>query len=360
MDIIRCFALLCVVSVHFFLNTDYYYLFLTGPRMYLLTLLRTASMSCVPLFILLSGYLLNKKKPTKKYFSKIWKTLVIYVLASSCCYLYSHYLSPGAPGSGSFGELIRQTLAFYAAPYAWYINMYLGLFFLIPYLNLIFHGLSSKKDRLVLIVILLVLTALPGMLNVFQYNNGWHFSGKSLQYDQIFPNFWQLFYPVTYYILGAYLREHPFKIKRIVHLGLTLLAIFLNGSMNYLICQHDYFLHGSWQDWQALPNVIQSVMIFSFLAQGDYSRLGPKTCNLLAKMSECCLGAFLVSWIFDCIFYPILERIQPVMAYQIPYYPVIVLVIFTCSLGLSALLNGIYNLFSQLLSLLISKKSAAK
>lgn len=88
LDIVRCFALLCVVSVHFFLNTSYYYTPVVGAEMYFMTLVRTGAMICVPLFIMLSGYLLCHKKPVRGYFSKIGKTLGTYTLAGIACVLY--------------------------------------------------------------------------------------------------------------------------------------------------------------------------------------------------------------------------------------------------------------------------------
>ena len=118
MDIIRCFALLCVISAHFFLYTDFYYVLLTGSRLYLMTLILSASMICVPLFIMLSGYLLNKKQPVRSYYAKLGKTLSIYCLASVCCYVYGQYLAPYATGSGSAAELISRILSFRSPSYA--------------------------------------------------------------------------------------------------------------------------------------------------------------------------------------------------------------------------------------------------
>ena len=327
--------------------------------MYLLTLLYSVSMICVPLFLLLSGYLMHQKQPNRQYFCKLEKTLSIYVLASFCCYAYRQFFSAGATGIGSFGELIRQTLSFQAAPYAWYIEMYIGLFLLIPYLNLIFHGLPSEKTRRQLIWILLFLTALPGIVNVFYYDNGWHFIGNSHSPDLLFPDYWEVLYPITYYFLGAYLREHPLNIKRSTNLLLILAVVLLNGTLSYLSCRGDFFPQGSWQDRPALLNVVQAVLIFQYLAQGNYSCLGPKACRLLARLSDWCLGAYLVSWIFDSIFYPVLKSIQPNLSYQILWYPVIVPTVFLCSLGLSALLNVFYNGLRKAVFRVLPGKSAA-
>ena len=57
LDLTRILAFLAVPSVHFFLNSTYYDTAIVGPRMALMTVMRTAFMVCVPLYMLLSGYL---------------------------------------------------------------------------------------------------------------------------------------------------------------------------------------------------------------------------------------------------------------------------------------------------------------
>lgn len=58
LDITRIVAFISVVSVHFFLNSSFYDTPVLGKRMYAMTIMRTAFMVCVPLFMILSGYLL--------------------------------------------------------------------------------------------------------------------------------------------------------------------------------------------------------------------------------------------------------------------------------------------------------------
>ena len=67
LDIIRCVAVLTVICVHFFLHNGYYNIPVLGKKMYIATIMRTAFMVCVPLFLLLTGYLMNKKTLSKKY-----------------------------------------------------------------------------------------------------------------------------------------------------------------------------------------------------------------------------------------------------------------------------------------------------
>ena len=61
LDLVRIFAVVMVVSNHFFLLNGFYYEIVQGKRMYALNLMRTFSLTCVPLFLVLTGYLMCQK-----------------------------------------------------------------------------------------------------------------------------------------------------------------------------------------------------------------------------------------------------------------------------------------------------------
>ncbi len=63
LDIIRIVAAFTVLSVHFFLHNGFYYETVQGTSMYIMTLMRTLFSVCVPLFMILTGYLMCNKTP---------------------------------------------------------------------------------------------------------------------------------------------------------------------------------------------------------------------------------------------------------------------------------------------------------
>ncbi|WP_431854957.1 acyltransferase family protein [Mediterraneibacter faecis] len=82
LDIIRSIAVFSVLSVHFFLNNGFYTEIIKGKRMFVMFTMRTAFMICVPLFAILTGYLMNKKILSKTYYLGLVKTYITYLLAS--------------------------------------------------------------------------------------------------------------------------------------------------------------------------------------------------------------------------------------------------------------------------------------
>lgn len=55
LDVTRILAFLSVISVHFFIGAEFYKNQVVGEKMYVMTMIRTLSMTCVPLFMLLTG-----------------------------------------------------------------------------------------------------------------------------------------------------------------------------------------------------------------------------------------------------------------------------------------------------------------
>lgn len=76
LDLIRSVAVIFVLSVHFFLNSGFYGIICEGEKMFVMCVLRTSFITCVPLFLMLTGYLMCKKELSLKYFKGIKKHIL--------------------------------------------------------------------------------------------------------------------------------------------------------------------------------------------------------------------------------------------------------------------------------------------
>lgn len=348
MDVIRCVAVYSVISVHFLLNNGFYKESIINNRMYVMVFMRSFFMICVPLFMILSGYLMRTKKLEKSYYGKGMRTIWIYLLASFACVIYQNvFLDKGL----TFSDVVKLILNFKAAPYAWYIEMYLGLFLMIPFLNILYNNIPSKEWKKVLIGTFIVLTVLPSMINVYNFDteNWWQTPSLATSYQKIIPQWWRGTYPLTYYFIGCYLNEYGWKLKK----GLNILLLILNwcasGFYNIWRSHGTTFLGGIWCDWTALFNVIQAVLVFTFFMNLNYDRVPRIVMKIFTTLSNLALGAYLVSWIFDTEFYAILKKRVPIMYERLEYYFVIVPIVFCCSMALSYILDCIYNIGLRIL-----------
>lgn len=332
-DFIRITAFISVVSVHFFMNTEYYYVPLSGARLYFMTVMRTFFMVCVPLFIVLTGYLMSGKKLEKGYYGKILKTLFVYLCSCILCVAFKkYYLGQQISVSKAILGIFNYT----DANYSWYIEMYIGLFLLIPFINKSYHGMQSKKQKLVLIGTMLALTALPGLFDLFIPN--------AESNTKILPSWWTNLYPLTYYFIGCYIKEFGIKINRLLNFILILISAFGFGTLGFVKSQGNFFVAGAWQDWRALPNVITTVLVFAFMLALPFEKLPRAIKKFAAVISDCCLGAYLLSYIFDQYFYAKLNAALPVVTDRIVWFVPIVTTVAVCSLAASWIINMIYKL----------------
>lgn len=324
LDLIRTFAIFSVISIHFFYNSGFYNEEIYGKQMMLTITARNFFMICVPLFLLLTGYLMGDKKPNKKYFFNIIKVLLVYFIASIFCITYKIII---LNQHMTLSHIIGIILNYSGSDYAWYINMYIGLYMFIPYLNIIYKELANKRDKVLLLSILIFSTIAPSILNI-KY--------------QIIPNWWTGVYPITYYFIGLYLKEHNVKIKKINCILIILSTSMLLGSISYYKSYGKVFAWENYCNYNSFLVLILSVLIFIFILnlKIDKDNFFTKAISRISKVS---LGMYLVSYIFDNIFYKILNS-NVNIENRFIYMPIIVLIVFICSFILSNVVEAIKNI----------------
>ncbi|MGN0490544.1 acyltransferase [Ruminococcus sp.] len=362
MDIIRIVAAFTVLSVHFFLHNGFYSQTVEGAPMYIMVLMRTLFSVCVPLFMILTGYLMSHKTLSRKYYSGISKTLIIFVLATLACMIFKAIHDNESFTLKSF---ILGTLDFTGANYSWYIEMYIGLFLLIPFLNLAYNKLKNKRQKQVLVLTLVFLTIIPTVFNIFNFDNPawWSDPKTSDTFAKLIPSWWMGIYPITYYFTGCYIREYGIKLKTSSTLVLFLLAILIFGTFNYYRSYGTTFKSGSYVFWYGIEPYVLSVLLFVLLSRIKTDNMNEKVKFVLWKVSDLALGIYLISYIFDMLVYPVLNaKINP-MTDRLPFYFVAVPIVFVCSMLASAIMNiaakYIQILFKKLVGFIKAQRQRA-
>lgn len=344
-DVIRIFAVFSVISVHFFLNNGFYGKTVTGLKMYAMVNIRTFFMVCVPLFLILTGYLMSHKTLSIKYYGGIKKTLAIYLMASVANIIYKHMFMNNYY---TLKKAVIEILNFQAANYSWYIEMYIGLFLMIPFLNLMYNGLKSKREKQVLIITFLFLTTVPMFTNTFVLTDlEWWSNPASLNtYNKILPSWWLGIYPITYYFIGCYIREFGITFSKRKNFGLLIITAAAAGAYNCYRSKGAVFQSGPWADWHSPFTVVMAVLTFTLILHTGYlMRLRDTPKKIIKYLSELTLGAYLVSYIFDNKFYAQLNAKIPAVPDRLIYFFVLVPAVFLCSMLLSALLTLFYEFF---------------
>ena len=330
LDIIRIFSLICVISVHFFLNSGFYNETVSGSKMLIMCIFRSFFMICVPMFITLTGYLMNKKELNLKYYKEIIKILVIYIICSIIYALYEKcYLNKNI----NIITFLENILNSRGTKYAWYIEMYIGLFLLIPFLNLIFNNLKDQEQAKMLLITLMILIGAPSLFNFlyFDYNES--------SYIKIFPVWWMREYPLFYYFLGAYMSKYQIGLNEKQNVILLIIAVVLTGCFEFCRCYKNTFIWGTWNDYQSLVTMIITFLVFNLLLKSKYKTKNNFERSTLQVISNACLGAYLISCIFDELYYAQLNSLVPLTQDRFVYAPLIIAMVLFSSLVVSIIIN---------------------
>lgn len=386
LDIIRIVAVFTVVSVHFFLHNGFYsepvsgygpieglIKFISsgnssdlhGPIMFIMVQMRTLFGVCVPMFMILTGYLMSKKELSRSYYKGIRKTLIIFVLASVFCMMFKSvhdvpaakaafysgdfqamFTSIAQTGEYTFRKYLLSIFDFTGANYSWYIEMYIGLFLIAPFLNLGYNKLKNKRQKQVLLATFLFLTVIPTVFNIFNFNTAtwWVTPTESDEYQKLIPAFWMGIYPIAYYYIGAYIREYGIKLKTKALLPLFIITLFLIGTFSFFRSYGGGFKSSAYVYWYGFGPCVLSTMLFTLLSRIKTQNWSKGVKKALWQVSDLALGIYLMSFVSDSIIYPILNEKVPVMVDRLPYYFITVPLSFIFAAVMSLILNLLESL----------------
>ena len=352
LDITRIIAFAFVPAIHFFMNSGYYETPVVGERMYIMTAMRTLFGVCVPLFMLLSGYLMIEKevhiekRELINYYKKLSKVLETYFLSTMLIMLFKFFRL--------HEELHVKDVIFNVTgygQYSWYVNMYIGLYLLIPLLNVLWRNIGDKWGHKVLVAVSITLTVGPSVFNVFDFYTPGALIRPWLttSFNQLVPNWWSQIYPITYYFIGCYIKEYinikSLDSKKLFFLLGGMVTVF---SLNNIWRSYSInFVRGSWCDWGSLQNTVNTVLIFLLINSIHYS-LGSKGEKIVKLISNLTFGAYILSWIPDNYIYPQYINVIPEMQHRLNYFFIAVGGVIVSSILLSLFVQTIIKLLERI------------
>lgn len=222
-EIIRIIAILGVIILHYNNASMGKALLYTQNHFIKNNLLIISECLCicsVNLFVLLNGYFMFKKqtrvisKPIKLIFEVIFFSLVFYGINILL-------------KNDSFSFL---SLMYHCLPANYFVILYVTLYFISPYINIVLMHLNEKEIKKMLVIILMLFSVYPSFLELFNEITNTQILGLSTigmygsQYGYTIVNF------VLLYIIGAYLNilndKYPNKMKCLFIYLLSAMCIF--------------------------------------------------------------------------------------------------------------------------------------
>lgn len=328
-DIIKVVSLLLVIGVHFFLYTGYYSINYSITNS-IFIVLRNICMACVPLFIIVTGYLNRNKVWSKKYYLNIGRVYLLYSLAMFILTLVDNKY---VINTTLFKTALINILNY--KYYGWYITMYVGLMLLTPIINLAFKNIDESMRKYAVINIILAISIPVTLVDLF----------SNVRYSilaHILPNWWYYTWPLMYYIIGVVFSYNKNLIKDFFSNSKILFWIILIiSTVSY------WWLNIHWESTLHVNVfiVIITTCIFSWLLNLDIN-VNSKLRSAIIFVSNNTLLAYLLSYIVDNITYPFVNQITN-MNIRFSLFPIVVILNFILTILLVIIVRIILSILKK-------------
>lgn len=328
-DIIKVVSLLLVIGVHFFLYTKYYSITYSISNSIFIAM-RNICMACVPLFIIVTGYLNRNKVWSKKYYLNIGRVYLLYSLAMFILTLVDNKY---VINTTLFKTALINILNY--KYYGWYITMYVGLMLLAPIINLAFKNMDESTRKYAIINIILAISIPVTLVDLF----------SNVRYSilaHILPNWWYYTWPLMYYMIGVAFSYNKYILKDFFSNSKILFWITLiisTLSYNFFDIYLESALHVN------IFIVIITTCIFSWLLNLNIN-VNSKLRTGIIFISNNTLLAYLLSYIVDNITYPFVNQITN-MNMRFSLFPIVVILNFILTILLVIIVRIILSALSK-------------
>jgi probable poly-beta-1,6-N-acetyl-D-glucosamine export protein len=291
-DVIRVFAILGVVSIHILIAVYHRADFLGGKIWWVTNLLNTLFRPAIPLFVMLSGYLLiPKMESIKKLLDRIIYRLGVPLLSFMLIFKFwngGHLSFFNLKYSRLFFSLINVNVDI-----LYYLIIAIGLYAVLPLIRKKFLPLNQHRQLLASLVFILIGIGLVGV--EYYYQNFFLYS--------IFL-YWlpYLGFFLMGHVLAKYKLDRP---KKIIVFALYLAAFVATSLLNYQylaqINSNNYLSPpgalSPYFDFHLSPNqVVLSLTLYLLLFQFSFKNLTkyPLVMKFIQKISKASFGIYLL------------------------------------------------------------------
>lgn len=203
-ELLRIFTMLGVVFLHY--NDGRAFTFVENNTLnyYVLFFLESFCICAVDLFILISGYFLCNSQ--KRSLGKIISLVLEFILVKEGMYIISSLVMKNESFS-------LRTLIFNILPNNYFIILYIALYLISPYINIIFSKFSKNNWNVFMLTALLLFSVWPTLIDLMEEIAGHELMGLSTISRIGSAAGFNIVNFILLYIVGAYLRKCGIKDK---------------------------------------------------------------------------------------------------------------------------------------------------
>ena len=277
----------------------------------------------VPLFLLATGFLSVNKRIDFKNVVNVIKIYLLYLFMA----FSSHYLMvvTNTRDSLNWTQILARALNFSLIS-GWYIELYIALALLIPFLNVLIKNLS-KKELEILIITLLISVSVPAFIN----------SNPDF-FNLYLPNYWEIIYPVVYYFIGAYIRLYH---EKILIKNSTLLFIYISSVLYIiqLLYRHASPYTKAFEGYY--PSIVNILLASSFFLL-VFKNIN-KSNFIFDTVAKYTLSTYIMAYPIDKILYPRFTELLVSTRNLVIASPLIVIIAFLITVISGIILYEIFN-----------------
>lgn len=289
----------------------------------------------VPIFVMISGALfLGKERPIKVLFSKHIGRILITFLAWSVFYTAWNNFNSGE--SHLFRELIMSDLKGHY--HMWFLYMIACLYMVVPFLNLIVR--HRKLTNYFIILAFLFVFAIPQCITIIGIKS--EYLSENIQNVLSETHMYFVLGFTGYFVLGYVLHKTQIgkKCETIIYI-MGIGSLFFTVFVTMWISKRNQESSELFYNSMTVNILTTSIAIFVFAKQHMNKPLkSEKAMHVLSYISKCTFGVYLVHLlIINCLrrFVGITNlSFNPIIS-----VPILALIVFVCSMGISAIMNKI-------------------
>jgi surface polysaccharide O-acyltransferase-like enzyme len=320
-ELLRILAILGVVVLHYNGNVAFAQVNAGSIQQYILFALESLFLAAVNVFVLISGYFLYNSN--ERRWVKVLQLLVQVMALGVVRYALTLLLSGGV--------FSVTTLVSYMIPNNWFVTLYLALYILSPYLNLLIERLDEQQMRLLILFGIGLFSLWPTLMDIVRDVTGLSFIGLYPLSNNGNLNGYTIVQFVLMYLIGAYLHRFGEQIR----IKNGWLELIFAGCVG-LVTVWQIILPLSARAYSNPLIILMAICIFLLFSR---IRLQSKAINLLAR------GAF-SCYILHDVFLPHVD-IEHVI-HGNPF--VLIGHVFACAIGIyliSFAIGFLYDLVSR-------------
>lgn len=294
-DQLRTIAILCVLLTHSMNYASKQLLTGRGGNYSIVLRLFGSVIECftqmgVPLFLMISGYLMLGRNYDKKYLSKfIKRNLIPLIISFELWNFFSFFFSKKTDSPYSFKQWFNSALFLdKGLDYLWFMGMIIGLYLALPLLSLLVKSVETSEIKKYLLLLLcigfLIISVIPAILRLdFFLSGSINTVNISLDYSAFGPSIF------AFYLLFGYIVKFIFyKIK----LWYCVLLFTVSQSCEILICYYCISKNMRWHGYTSSPFIYIST-IFLFIIFCKTNKTLPAQLNkIIAAISSCSFGIY--------------------------------------------------------------------